>query len=335
MPDLDLDNEMLRRELEKVAKFWLDEGADGFRLDAAKEYFSGSTDKNIEVLAWFTDYCKSVKPDCYLVAEVWDSFSAYTKYYQSGIDSVFDFTLAQADGKIAKTLNADGSQYSAASFAQAVVTIQDTLKKNGISPIDAPFIANHDLARNAGVYGYDEDKIKLAAGLLLSMPGSPFVYYGEETGMTGAGTDPDKRAPMNWVADTSAAGMTDGPPEMDTQENQFPALDEQLNDADSIANYYKRALRIRNENPQIARGTVTAIALSNTETAALTYDYNGQTLMAVYNLTGKAAEITDEVLELSDKQIADYLTLSTAEEVVLQGGKLTMPAGSIVYLSGN
>ncbi|MCX7658781.1 MAG: alpha-amylase family glycosyl hydrolase, partial [Oscillospiraceae bacterium] len=90
MPDLNLGNEELRAEIEKIAKFWLDLGVGGFRLDAAKEYYSGNPEKNIEVLKWFTDYCKSVKKDCYLVAEVWDGFSAFSKYYQSGIDSLFN-----------------------------------------------------------------------------------------------------------------------------------------------------------------------------------------------------------------------------------------------------
>ena len=72
MPDLNLNSEAVREELEQVASFWLEKGADGFRLDAAKEYFTGYAEKNIEVLNWFETYVKSVKPEAYLVAEVWE-----------------------------------------------------------------------------------------------------------------------------------------------------------------------------------------------------------------------------------------------------------------------
>lgn len=63
MPDLNLDNEDVRHEIEGIAKYYIDMGVDGFRLDAAKEFFTGSSDKNIEVLNWFTNYVKSVKED--------------------------------------------------------------------------------------------------------------------------------------------------------------------------------------------------------------------------------------------------------------------------------
>ena len=58
MPDLNLGNEAVRAEFEKIAEFWLELGVDGFRLDAAKEYYSGSVEANAEVLSWFTDMVK-------------------------------------------------------------------------------------------------------------------------------------------------------------------------------------------------------------------------------------------------------------------------------------
>lgn len=87
MPDLNLGNPDVRKEFEDIAKFWLDLGAAGFRLDGVKEYYSGETDKNIEVLRWFNDYVKSVKPDAYIVAETW--CADYARYVESGIDSAF------------------------------------------------------------------------------------------------------------------------------------------------------------------------------------------------------------------------------------------------------
>ena len=106
MPDLNLNSEAVREELEQVASFWLEKGADGFRLDAAKEYFTGYAEKNIEVLNWFETYVKSVKPEAYLVAEVWEGQGVLQEYYKSGIDSLFNFPASQQDGAIIKTAKA-------------------------------------------------------------------------------------------------------------------------------------------------------------------------------------------------------------------------------------
>ena len=332
MPDLNLANENLRRDLQAMAKFWIDKGVGGFRLDAAKEYYTGSVEKNVEVLQWFVDFCKSLDEDFYLVAEVWDSFTSYTKYYQSGIDSIFDFTLADADGKIAKTLNYNDNLNTAKSFGEAIETIDQKIKSYKVSAIDAPFISNHDIARGSGIYKNDSRKIKIAAGMMLMMPGSPFVYYGEEIGMAGSGTDPDKRAPIVWTSNPSAQGMTSGPPDMTVQAHQFASVEEQLGDADSILNYYKRAIRIRNENPEIARGTVTNITLENTETCASERGYNGRKITIVYNLSSEVQRIDDEVLKLADKHIRGYLTSSAYDKVILENNLLTMPAYSIAVI---
>lgn len=331
MPELNLTNESVRREFEKIAAFWLEKGAGGFRLDAVKEYFSGSPDKNVEVLDWFVDYCKSIDPDCYVVGEVWESFTTYTKYYESSIDSVFGFTMAQEDGKIAKTINYTGTDNSVKSFAKAMVTIEERLASFSDTAIDAPFIGNHDTNRGAGIFGYDETKIKAAAGLLLTMSGSPFVYYGDEIGLSGSGKDENKRAPMIW--DSEDTGLTYGPPNMDSQENRFADVETQLADDNSILNYYKRALRIRNENPCIARGTTEVINLTGQDIAAVRRTWQDDSIVIVYNYSDEEKQITElEGLDgLSDMEIRGYLTVYSSEEVTLGEG-LTMPPYSIAFL---
>lgn len=329
MPELDLDNPAVRGEFEKIADFWLEKGAGGFRLDAVKEYFSGNPDKNIEVLEWFMQHCKSVDPDCYVVGEVWESFTTYTKYYKSGIDSVFGFTMAQEDGKIAKTINMSGANNSVKSFAEAMVTVEQKLASYSDTAIDAPFIGNHDTNRGAGIFGYDQTKIKAAAGLLLTMSGSPFVYYGDEIGLSGSGRDENKRAPMIW--DSEGTGLTYGPPDMERQEDHFPDVQAQLSDEDSILNYYRRALRIRNENPCIARGTTEVLALPGQDTAAVRRTWNGDSIVIVYNYSGESAEIT-ELDGLTGMQLRGYLTVDSTQEVALDGG-LVMPAYSIAFLT--
>lgn len=329
MPELNLDNPNVRKEFEKIAKFWLDKGVGGFRLDAVKEYFSGSPDKNIEVLSWFMDYCKSVDSDCYVVGEVWESFTAYTKYYQSGIDSVFGFTMAQEDGKIAKTMNASGADNSVKSFAQAMTIVETKLASFSDTAIDAPFIGNHDTNRAAGILRYDLTKMKAAAGLLLTMSGSPFVYYGDEIGLSGSGRDENKRAPMIW--DESGSGLTYGPPNMEQQENRFESVEAQLADENSLLNYYKRALRIRNENPCIARGKTEVINITGQDIAAVRRTFEDDSIVIVYNYSDEEKSISDELLDLENSQIRGYLTVDSEQEAALTES-LVMPPYSIAFL---
>lgn len=329
MPELNLENEAVRKEFEKIADFWLEKGVDGFRLDAVKEYFSGNPDKNIEVLKWFTEHCKSVKSDCYIVGEVWENFASYSKYYASGIDSIFGYTMAQANGRIAKTLNMDGAQNSVTQFTKTCVTVEDTITDLNPDAIDAPFIGNHDNARDAGFFNYDSVKIKAAGGLLLTMTGSPFVYYGEEIGLTGNGKDENKRAPMIW--DAAGTGVTKGPAAMEPQENHFASVEEQLTDPNSILNYYKRAIRIRNENPCIARGKTEPFDIEDDNIAAVKRKYNDDSIVIVYNYSEEEKTLTSE-LPLDTMEIRGYLTTDVTQTVTLDGG-LKMPPYSIAFLT--
>ena len=104
MPDLDLNCQAVRAEFDAIVDFWLAQGADGFRLDGAKEYFSGDPDANVQTLSWFNDMVKSKRPDAYIVAEVWTALSSYAPYYASGIDSCFNFAFADSQGTIANSI---------------------------------------------------------------------------------------------------------------------------------------------------------------------------------------------------------------------------------------
>lgn len=146
MPDLNLDNLDLRHDIENIMKYWLDLGVGGFRLDAALHYFSDNTEKNCEVLSWLNDFIKKYNEKNYMVAEVWTNFSTYSKYYASGIDSVFNFAFATESGIIAKTLNYKSSRYSGKAFGEAMIQVQQGLAKYSDSAIDAPFFTNHDTA---------------------------------------------------------------------------------------------------------------------------------------------------------------------------------------------
>lgn len=330
MPDLNLANETLRTELEDIAKYWIELGADGFRMDAALHFEENQTAFNTEVLAWLYDYCKGLDPDFYMVSEVWADKSTIASYYASQTPSLFNFDTAGAEGKLVKA--ARGS-YQAQKFVESMVSYQDDFSRNNPDFIDAPFLSNHDTGRAANALRKDSDSLKLACGLLMTMNGSPFVYYGEEIGICGLGNkDENKRLPMLW-SDTGTTGMTQGPPDADPGiEQPFPGVKEQREDASSLLNYYKRALRLRNENPEIARGQIAVVpSLTDGNQAAITKTWQDSVIGIVYNTSDQQASFALSDTPLAAMSIRGYLTLN-GETVKLKGGKLTLPPRSICIL---
>ena len=330
MPDLALENQDVRVEIEKIAKYWLDMGIGGFRLDAAKEFYSGENGKNVEVLQWFGDYVRSINPEAYIVGEVWDEFSTITTYYTSGITSFFNFPLAEYDGLIINSVRKLGIG-SASSLGKNIIKMQEAYGTSNPNYIDAPFVSNHDTTRISAMCANHELQMKMAAGLLLTMSGNPFVYYGEEIGMNSSGTkDENKRLPMQWSKDGS--GITKAPANSDAVEQKFPTVEEQIEDPLSILNYYKRAVRIRNENPEIARGKSTLIeALTDKNICALERAYKDTKLVLISNINQEAATVDLKKAGYENLKIRGYLTVD-GSEITLENGVLSMPLYSIVIL---
>ena len=358
MPDMNLDNPAVRQEFADIAKFWLDKGADGFRLDAVTSYYTDHDDQNIEYLKWFADTVHGMDEDAYIVGEAWSGLSSYAPYYKSGTDSFFDFASADNDGNIAKAVR--GSM-KAESFGLAMQEKESTISDFSSTAINAPFTSNHDMGRVAGYFAGDDGSMtKLAGGLCLMSAGNAFIYYGEELGMKGSGRDENKRAPMQWSSDPSGEYMTSGPSAMEKVEMKFPALDEQLQDEDSIYNYYRQAVRIRNNYPVIARGkTHVNEELSDDNVLVITREADGyEPVTIVFNLSEEACQVTwtdsapDKVAGLllatgmeglestgrgrsrSEESDADKSETGEEEkdEVTYKDGTLSIPSRGIVVL---
>lgn len=330
MPDLNLENEELRKDLENVMQFWLDLGVGGFRLDAVGEYYSGATQKNIEVLQWITDYVKQESPDNYIVSEVWQGFDSYSKYYASGADSMFDFAFAGPDGKIAKVIKQGSAKNTGRGYVEAMAAVQSTIKGYNENAIDAPFYTNHDMARSAGYYQNNLEQMKFAQAMNLMMNGSAFVYYGEEIGMSGSGKDENKRAPFLW-SNTNTTGMTSGPEGMEEVVSAFGSMQEQQEDSSSMLNYVKAAVRLRNVFPEIARGQIEVLEeVEDTSIAAMKKTYENDSCVILMNTTQEEKEVTLSK-EIGYERIAGELTVSS-EKPTLEGETITLPAYAVVIL---
>ncbi len=338
MPDLNLDSEKVREEISDITAFWTEHGVDGFRLDAVLYYYTGNDNANIQFLSWLNNMVKELNPDAYIVGEAWANLSTYAKYYKSGVDSFFDFGAAGSEGTIAGVARGTAP---ASNYAAALQSTEQAIEENSETGINAPFYTNHDMARSAGYYTGkgSQDKVKLAGALNLLTTGNAFIYYGEELGMKGSGKDENKRAPMQWSA-VNADGMCDGPAEMENFEMKYPALDEQAADKYSIYNYYKKAIKLRNIYPVVARGITEPVeelsdknisCFVRKETEDSLYDVGS--LLIVVNTSDSSI-----TLDMSNSAVASGYTkltysLNTSEETnILDGAALTIPAYGIAVL---
>lgn len=329
MPDLNLNNEAVRKEIEDIVDFWIDLGVDGFRLDAAKEYTSANAEANIEVLNWFSNYVKGVKEDAYIVAEVWDTYARIKQYYSSGIESIFDYAYGDSSGLLFTCVNQGNGKKLATNIQK---TEAGYLEENP-NMVNAPFGSNHDTGRIAGFTSKIEEKIKITAAINQIMSGCSFVYYGEEIGMSGSGKDENKRAPMYWTISTDGI-MTDGPSAMDSGiTHNFGTVEEQMENKNSIYWYYKKMLHIRNTYEEIPKGRTTALEnLDDDGICGLLKKYNDESMYILCNVTNEEITVTLSKSEYSYEKMVEFLVTNIEQEIKIDGDKITLPPYSIAFL---
>ena len=209
MPDLNLTNAAATAEIHRVADFWLtDMDVDGFRIDAAPylvEDGKGQQVNTPETYAWlaaFRDEIHATKPDSMDVGEVWQARVISAKYVNQGsLDMAFDFGIGPA------ILN--GVQ---GGDATSLVAGQEEVANRYTAGPAGTFLSNHDQVRWLTGFKGGVDAAKQAAAILLTGPGVPFIYYGEEIGLTGGKPDENIRRPMPWTSASPTFGFTSGTP---------------------------------------------------------------------------------------------------------------------------
>ena len=279
MPDLNYTHPPVVAEAKKVARFWLEDmGVDGFRLDAIPYLVEEPGRINHSagthaVLRDYAAYVRSVKPDAYTVGEVSDNSDAMLGYYPDQLDSHFAFEVA--DSLIAAVRSG-----SAKGLLPPVLRLQRELPANRWSP----FLRNHDQPRTATELGGDLAKARIASFILLTLPGVPFVYYGEEIGMVGSKPDERLRTPMQWSR-APGAGFTRGTP---WQPLQFDALETtveaQERDPKSLLELHRRLIPVRDENAALAAGRLVPLVASNDAVAAYVRREGDRAVLVVANL---------------------------------------------------
>lgn len=338
MPDFNWDSQEFRAEVKDILAFWLQKGVAGYRFDAVRYFYEESMPKNIEAMNYIAECCREVDPDAYLVGENWTySTDEYFGYYDSGFDSFFDFRCS-ADYSMTNNslIRAAKGLSNCYSFAQAVSSQISEVKKRRQTSYPSFFISNHDMNRSsASLY---DDYAKSGANLIYLLPGTPYIYYGEEIAMNGIrgneGTDVARRLPMSW-----GKGHEDedpGFPEpgyeyvLEYNEPVSQGVYDQLEDPRSLVNHYRKLGQIRNSIPWIKEATTEAIDLNNRSLCCFRLlGAEGESLLVVVNVSELSIEA--DVSSLGVEKIYDECD-GIDLKARLEGGKLGIPGYSVVVL---
>ena len=287
MPDLNYRNPEVTAEAYRVADFWLrDMGVDGFRLDAVRYMIEdgpemADTPETIDWLAGFRAHVKGVDPSALVLGEVWTNTEIVSDYIGRGaLDLAFEFELAGAILDAARSGNRDKLAYTidnvAASYPHGRY---------------ATMITNHDQERIASELDEDPARMKLAASILLTLPGVPFLYYGEEIGQIGTKPDEMIRNPMPWTGGRNA-GFTAAAQPWEPLQPGHEKRNVAAQDADpgSLLAHYRRLVRLRQAEPALAAGEVRSVETGRADVIAWERSAPGQRLTLIANLSTQAIE---------------------------------------------
>ena len=317
MPELNYDNPKVEEEMKQVAKYYLDMDIDGFRLDAAKWIYN-EKEKNIDFWNRFQECVHEQNPEAILIGEVWDAPYNICEY-AGVLDSFFDFNVGES---ILNGIN----NGSLSNVVYNYKMIEEMYKEEKASFVLAPFLTNHDQNRVMNILREDTDKMKVAAAIYLTLPGTPFVYYGEEIGMTGAKPDEHIREPFIWSGTDQEKNTTwiDS-----TNDVAKVALDTQIEDSGSLYHLYREIIHLRNTYQALSIGDIEEVKTPNGKVFAMKRDYENEVIYIVANLNNEQQDVildegTYKALFSSlndqgqlDTQYNNQVTLKTGEILIV------------------
>lgn len=334
-PDLNWENPKMRQEIWKMMNFWLDKGISGFRMDVI-DLLGKVPDQMIkENGPHLHEYLQEMHQATFgtrntmTVGETWgatvDNAHLFTDESRCELNMVFQFEHMQLD-KQPGMHKWDLKELNLIDLKDVLSKWQDTFAEDGWNSL---FWNNHDLPRIVSRWGDDKVYRKLSAKMLATllhgMKGTPFIYQGEEIGMTNAYFDsihdypdietqnmykeriskgyPEKdimasvqkkardnaRTPMQWEA-SKHAGFTQGEPWMKINPNYKEInVEKDLKDTESVFYHYQKLIRLRKENNLFIEGTYQLIDRDHPNVYAYKRVLGRQALLVVCNFYSKPA----------------------------------------------
>ena len=344
MPDLnygdiaDVVNNATFKDLAASADKWIKLGIDGFRLDAVKHIVGGISSYNHSanrkfLKAWY-DHCNASfkatggQGEIFMVGEAWDDHNSAEKYYYEGLNSCFEFGYWPV---LYNAVN-NGNASAYVSSVSAFILDHQTIRPDAITSI---FMTNHDHSSRTGSgevraaddLGRDLAKEKQAAAMMLTTPGKPFIYQGEELGYWGNSKDRGDeylRAPIVWDAaakDCAKAGV--GNKVDNTMLTGAISVESQLKEGSSLLNTYRIWSQLRNTYPAFNEGNMGQANLGGGSSIAAWYmSAPTQQLLVIHNCAGQAKTVT-----VNDPMTKPIALLGSA---TTSGKELTLGAHSSV-----
>ncbi len=326
MPDVNYgaasscENSAAFKAMALAADKWIEMGVDGFRLDAVKHiYHNANSDENPTFLKKFYDHCNAtykacgyanetrgyanetsgyandgslrtrsaISSDFYMVGEQFSEAKEVAPYYK-GIPALFEFAFWW---RLSEAINSS----TGSNFAATIRDYHDSYKSYRSNPIAATKLTNHDEDRAGSTLGRNLDKMKLAAAVLLTCGGSPYIYQGEELGYWGtkSGGDMYVRTPVMWNADGSslAAKKLDGSIDKSMLTAAI-SVEKQLQDKASILNEYRTLGSLRKKYKALGEGDIVPYAVPSNSAIAAWYRTSGsQKVFVIHNFGANTASV--------------------------------------------
>ena len=213
------------------------------------------------------------------------------------------------------------------------------IRSKNKNAIDSPFLSNHDMARSAAYLVGNLESEKLAAMLYMLSPGTPYIYYGEELGMLGSDKDNDGtyRLPMPWEGDEWDKILIPNTSVESAEDYIVTTVKDAQKDENSLFKTYQQLIKLKLQNPEIARGTITKVIETGENYAAgYVIEYDGKKVVIFCN-ADKTESFSGEISK-SDcgySGIAGQVTARSAgdsEQAKLEGSTLTVPPMTAVIL---
>ncbi|MEM7298693.1 MAG: alpha-amylase family glycosyl hydrolase, partial [Bacteroidota bacterium] len=315
MPDLNYEEPTLKEEMYDVTRFWLEDiGIDGYRLDAVK-YIIEEDDDLEDISAthefWreWVAVTKESNPEALSVGEAWTSTEKIVPYVvNNGIDFCFDFDLGGA------MLNAVRSG-NASSLERQINEVINSYPYYQFGT----FTTNHDMNRLMNELSSDEELVKLVSSIYLTLPGVPFIYYGEEVGMLGSKPDENIRRPMSWNAEGDAGFTIGNPwnaPALNYQSNN---VEDQLNDRSSILNWYRRLVQLRGSSASLQTGDHIPLGVGTDGVLAFKRISDEDMTIVLANISNQVQSVTIDVSDITVSDGEGLVDYMGSERIELSG----------------
>lgn len=278
------------KALAATADKWINLGVNGLRLDAVMWIYQKQAEANTAFLKAWYDHCNATykarggKGDFYMVGEAWTDTAEQMAPYYKGLPSNFNFYYWY-------TLKDRIDKKQGNDFAKTVLYFRGLFEAQRPGFIDAIKLTNHDENRAAEDLGKSLSKEKLAAAVLLTSPGKPYVYQGEELGYWGKkdGGDEYVRAPIKWTKTGSVPSKALNEKIDKDMLSASISVEAQEADVGSLLGTYRTFAQLRNNYPALAAGTMTEYSVSTRTLAAWYLTAGTQKLLVVHNFSDAKA----------------------------------------------